>query len=113
MTSQEPLHYSEEKWEATVNDAYNNLPAEYPTYPCPDPGSTDFAQLIDHTLLKLDATAEQIDKLCEEAREYRFKTVCVRLDWVSRCVANLRGSDVGVACVIDFHKGSAPTAAKV
>lgn len=73
MTSQEPLHYSEEKWEATVNDAYNNLPAEYPTYPCPDPGSTDFAQLIDHTLLKLDATAEQIDKLCEEAREYRFK----------------------------------------
>lgn len=67
------LNYSQEEWTAVIDEAYKSLPAEYPTYLCPEPGSLEFAKLIDHTLLKLDATAEQIDKLCEEATKYQFK----------------------------------------
>lgn len=50
----------------------------------PTPGSDAFADTIDHTLLKLDATEAQIDKLCEEAKLYKFRVVCVRLPWVER-----------------------------
>ncbi|KAF2232934.1 deoxyribose-phosphate aldolase [Viridothelium virens] len=68
---------------------------------------------IDHTQLKTDATLSQIDQLGEEAKEYSFKTVCVRLDHVARCVAALKDTSVGVACVIGFHEGTHPTASKV
>ena len=61
---------------------------------------------IDHTLLKLDATPAQIDNLCAEARVHAFATVCVRPNWVARCVANLKGSGVGVASVVGFHEGT-------
>lgn len=70
------------------------------------------AQTIDHTLLRLDATESQIDALCAEAIQYKFKSVCVRVGWVSRCVENLRGDgegegvDVSVCCVIGFHEGT-------
>ena len=50
-----------------------NLPQAYPTYQAPKPGTVEFAKYIDHTLLKLDATEEQIDQLCEEAKKYNFK----------------------------------------
>ncbi|KAL9094042.1 MAG: hypothetical protein Q9165_003712 [Trypethelium subeluteriae] len=68
---------------------------------------------IDHTQLKTDATLAQINQLCEEAKEYSFKTVCVRLDHVARCVAALKDTSVGVACVIGFHEGTYPTTSKV
>ena len=73
MATPEPLNYTQEQWASIIDEAYKNLPAEYPIYPCPKPASPEFAKLIDHTLLKLDATPEQIDRLCEEAREYKFK----------------------------------------
>lgn len=82
-------------------------------YPAPQPGSKEFAQTIDHTLLKLDVTASQIDALCSEARTEGFKSVCVRLPWVSRCVSNLRGSGVLVACVVGFHEGTQDTLSKL
>ena len=74
--------------------------------------SRQLAWTIDHTLLKLDATQGQIDSLCEEARASNFKTVCVRLRWVERCVHNLKGSPVRVACVIGFHEGTSSTEEK-
>ncbi|KAK8204732.1 hypothetical protein IWZ01DRAFT_74808 [Phyllosticta capitalensis] len=73
----------------------------------------EMAQLIDHTLLKTDATKEQVQVLCEEARAEEFKTVCVRLGFVEQAVAALKGSGVGVACVVGFHEGTYSTEEKV
>lgn len=70
------------------------------------------AQYIDHTLLKATATAEQITKLCEEAIEYNFKTVCVNPDWVSFSANLLKGSPVGVTTVVGFPLGATTTETK-
>ena len=70
------------------------------------------AGFIDHTLLKAEATAADIDRLCEEAGAHRFATVCVNPVWVARCAAHLAGSGVGVASVIGFPLGATTTAAK-
>ena len=67
---------------------------------------------FDHTLLKQDATGEQIDRLCDEAREYDFYSVCVNSCYVERCYDNLKGSDVKVAAVVGFPLGAATTASK-
>jgi deoxyribose-phosphate aldolase len=64
------------------------------------------AGLIDHTLLKADATQEQIKKLCEEAREYNFASVCVNPTWVKAASEWLKGSDVKVCTVIGFPLGA-------
>ncbi|MFA4136867.1 MULTISPECIES: deoxyribose-phosphate aldolase [unclassified Brevibacillus] len=60
---------------------------------------------IDHTLLKPDATQEMIDKLCQEAREHDFMSVCVNPYWVKRSAELLAGSDVKVCTVIGFPLG--------
>jgi deoxyribose-phosphate aldolase len=71
------------------------------------PGSsTRIAAYIDHTLLKAETTRDEIDRLCAEARENDFATVCVNPVWVARCAAALRGSRVGVATVIGFPLGA-------
>ena len=57
------------------------------------------AGLIDHTLLKPDATVGELDKLCREAAEFHFATVCVNPTWVAKCAAWLRSTDVGV-CIL-------------
>jgi deoxyribose-phosphate aldolase len=72
----------------------------------------DLARYIDHTLLRPDATAEEIDRLCEEARAYGFAAVCVNPTWVRRCAQNLRGSDVRVASVVGFPFGATTTEVK-
>ena len=64
------------------------------------------AQYIDHTLLKPDGTPEQIAKLCAEAREYRFASVCVNPCNVRQCSELLRGSSVLVCTVIGFPLGA-------
>ena len=61
---------------------------------------------IDHTLLKADATVEQITKLCQEAREYKFASVCVNSCWVRLCSELLRGSGVAVCTVVGFPLGA-------
>ncbi len=66
----------------------------------------DLARYIDHTLLRPDATAAEIDRLCAEAREYRFAAVCINPVWVRRAAANLRGSEVPVASVVGFPFGA-------
>ena len=64
------------------------------------------AGLIDHTLLKPDATREEIERLCREAAEFHFATVCVNPTWVARCAALLRSTGVGVCTVVGFPLGA-------
>ncbi len=66
----------------------------------------DLAKFIDHTLLKPDASAADIDTLCDEARDYGFAAVCVNPAWVKRAAANLRGTGVKVASVVGFPFGA-------
>jgi deoxyribose-phosphate aldolase len=66
----------------------------------------DWASLIDHTLLKPEATDEDIKKLCEEAARFHFASVCVNPTWVQAAACNLRGSGVPVCTVIGFPLGA-------
>jgi deoxyribose-phosphate aldolase len=71
----------------------------------------DVAGLIDHTLLKADATTDDVRKLCEEARTYRFASVCVNSSRVPQAKRLLHGSGVMVCAVVGFPLGAmAPTA---
>jgi deoxyribose-phosphate aldolase len=64
------------------------------------------AAMIDHTLLKPDATREEIETLCREAREFRFATVCVNPTWVALAASKLRPQGVGVCSVVGFPLGA-------
>lgn len=66
----------------------------------------DWASLIDHTLLKPEATDEDIKRLCEEAARYRFASVCVNPTWVKVAACSLRGTGVPVCTVIGFPLGA-------
>ena len=70
-------------------------------------------KLIDHTLLKADATSAQIKQLCQEAKDYDFKSVCVNPAFVPQATELLKGSDVEVCTVIGFPLGANTTATKV
>lgn len=72
----------------------------------------NIATLIDHTLLKQDATRNQIEKLCEEAKEYTFASVCVNPTWVNLSAKLLQGSPVKVCTVIGFPLGASTTEVK-
>lgn len=69
--------------------------------------------MIDHTLLRPDATRQEILKLCREARQYGFATVCVNPCWVALAAAELRGSKVKVCTVTGFPLGATTTEAKL
>jgi deoxyribose-phosphate aldolase len=71
------------------------------------------ARLIDHTLLKPDATAGDIRRVCREAREYGFASVCVHPYWVPLAATELDGTPVKVCTVIGFPLGANSTAIKV
>jgi deoxyribose-phosphate aldolase len=73
---------------------------------------SQLAAFIDHTLLKPDATAAQIEKLCAEAREHKFFSVCVNSSRVAEARHFLEGSDVKVASVVGFPLGAMSTDAK-
>jgi len=66
----------------------------------------DWASLVDHTLLKPEATDDDIRQLCKEAAQYRFASVCVNPAWVRAAACNLRGTDVPVCTVIGFPLGA-------
>ena len=72
----------------------------------------ELAKTIDHTLLKPDATAAQIEKLCAEAREYHFASVCVNPSRIALAARLLAGSDVTPCCVVGFPLGAIPTESK-
>jgi deoxyribose-phosphate aldolase len=66
----------------------------------------DMARFIDHTLLKPDATRDQIIQLCKEALEFKFASVCVNPCWVKTCAEIIRGSNVLVCSVVGFPLGA-------
>lgn len=72
----------------------------------------DLAEYIDHTVLKPDTTADEIDQLCAEAAQYKFASVCVNPTWIKRAATNLRGTDVKVCSVIGFPFGATPAEIK-
>ncbi len=65
-----------------------------------------FSGLIDHTLLKADANQDAIEKLCREAAEYKFATVCIQPTWVRLAAGILQGTGVGVCTVAGFPLGA-------
>ena len=73
----------------------------------------NYNKLIDHTLLKQDATPEQIVKLCDEAKQFDFMSVCVNPAYVPLAAKCLEGSDVKVCTVIGFPLGMNLTKTKV
>ncbi|KGR81483.1 deoxyribose-phosphate aldolase [Lysinibacillus odysseyi] len=72
----------------------------------------NYAAMIDHTLLKADATRPQIEKLCEEAKKYVFASVCVNPTWVKYSAELLAGTEVKVCTVIGFPLGASTSAVK-
>lgn len=74
---------------------------------------SSLAGMIDHTLLKPEATDDDVRKLCAEAREYGFASVCVNPSFVALCSQELHGTSVKVCTVIGFPLGTATTNSKV
>lgn len=71
-----------------------------------------YAKYIDHTLLAMNATEDQIRKLCDEAKEYHFYSVCVNSGYVPLAASLLKGCDVKVCSVVGFPLGAMLTSAK-
>ena len=74
--------------------------------------SQELAKTIDHTLLKPDATAAQIRKICDEAKAYRFASVCVNPSRIALVAKELEGTDVTPCCVVGFPLGAIPSESK-
>ncbi len=70
------------------------------------------AQMIDHTMLKADASRETIVRYCKEAREHKFASVCVNSAFVPLVAKELEGSGVKTCCVVGFPLGAMLTTAK-
>ena len=70
------------------------------------------AKYIDHTILKPDATAAQVKKLCDEAKQYGFASVCVNPSRIALAAAELAGTDVTPCCVVGFPLGAIPSESK-
>lgn len=77
------------------------------------PVEGDLATCIDHTLLRPDATYEQVAQLCREAAEHRFASVCLNPAHVAAAAALLRGTGVAVCTVVGFPLGATTTEVKV
>lgn len=69
-------------------------------------------RMIDHTLLKADATQENVMKIIEEAKKYRFYSVCINPTWISLAAKELQGEPVAVCTVIGFPLGATTTETK-
>ncbi|NWL88553.1 MULTISPECIES: deoxyribose-phosphate aldolase [unclassified Paenibacillus] len=72
----------------------------------------NIARMIDHTLLRADATQAEISKLVEEAKQYQFASVCVNPTWVSYCAEQLADTEVKVCTVIGFPLGATTSEVK-
>lgn len=70
------------------------------------------SKLFDHTILKADATNEQVIKICEEAKKYNFMSVCVNTYYAPLVAEQLNGTDVKTCCVVGFPLGQMSTESK-
>lgn len=73
----------------------------------------NYAKYIDHTILKVDTTRDTVRRICDEAKEYRFASVCVNPYWVAYVAEQLKGSEVKACAVIGFPLGANKTEVKV
>lgn len=99
----------------TWDDLRNSLLRSSPVWPGQGfaiSGTSELAQYIDHTLLKPDATNEEITSLCEEAMQYNFASVCVNSCHTAACASRLKGSGVTVCGVVGFPLGAMATGIK-
>ncbi len=71
------------------------------------------AAYMDHTLLKANASKEQILEICREAKQYHFASVCVNSYWIALAAKELEGTDISPCCVVGFPLGAMLTSAKV
>ncbi|WP_138754915.1 deoxyribose-phosphate aldolase [Paenibacillus sinopodophylli] len=72
----------------------------------------ELGAMIDHTILKADATKDEVLQICREAKQYQFATVCVNAGWVTTAAEELAGSGVGITTVVGFPLGATTTASK-
>lgn len=72
----------------------------------------NISKTIDHTILKSEATREQVQKVCDEAREYSFASVCINPCWVSYASKLMHGTDVKICTVVGFPLGATNTETK-
>ncbi len=93
-------------------DRLGHAAGESPFQPHLLQGNDGLASKIDHTLLKPDATQEEIQRVCEEARKHQFATVCVNSAYVGMVAELLRGSVTKAIAVVGFPLGAASTASK-
>jgi deoxyribose-phosphate aldolase len=77
------------------------------------PTDGELSHMIDHTILKPEATQDQIAQLCYEARKYGFASVCVNPTNVKLCASLLQGTDIDICTVVGFPLGATPTDVKV
>lgn len=101
-------------WQHLVHEGADRLghAAESPFQPHVLQEDGSLASRIDHTLLKPDATREDLARMCEEARKYHFATVCVNSAYVGQAAELLKGSGVKAIAVVGFPLGAAATATK-
>ncbi|KIW07661.1 deoxyribose-phosphate aldolase [Verruconis gallopava] len=107
---------TDEFWKSKIAEVSSTLERAdpKPAISCHDLTASALASTIDHTLLRPDATRDQVAELCDEAVRYGFAAVCVRVDFVALAVARLQDAPATkVACVVGFHEGTHATAAKV
>jgi len=90
----------------------NHPPVQHRAHVGPGQRAVRIADYVDHTLLKADATREQIEALCTEAAEHRFAAVCVNGCWVPLCRRLLAGTGVKLAAVVGFPLGAMTSEAK-
>lgn len=98
-------------WQTQITNVKERLKnqTESPQAATSVPSFEKLAKAFDHTLLKPEATAAQVQLLCEEALKYRFATVCIREPFVSQAASILKDSGVLVCCVVGFHDPTAST----
>ncbi|KAF2675174.1 deoxyribose-phosphate aldolase [Microthyrium microscopicum] len=112
----EEMDRSDEQWQSIFDSVKAELDSSSdskPTSNRPRLTPEQLAPFIDHTILKLDATEEQVDKLCEEAKHWHFAAICVRENFVARAKKSLQGTNIHIACVVGFHEGTQPTVFKL
>lgn len=105
---------SQEKSSPESVEIYPNSPESTPSVDPSDlTNKSRLASLIDHTLLKPDATRSDFEKLCQEAIQHRFATVCVNSSQIRLVASLLKGSSVKPIAVVGFPLGACSTASKV
>ncbi|GLB41468.1 putative deoxyribose-phosphate aldolase [Lyophyllum shimeji] len=110
---------SNEEWDTLIRnkiDEVNKLPKDTPVpspSPPPIPAANEIlALIIDHTLLKPDATSAQIDELCDQALKFNFKSCCVNGAYIPQVARRLAGSSTVPCCVVGFPLGASSSKVK-